>query len=174
MEDVFAWLFLFFFYIKKSGVHLNDTLRYNTFFHVLTVCHLPTLYPSIWDLDSDKLRRAHWASVHGRVCSPIGGTTIWTNKYPQSSLGLNHQSKKIHGGTHGSSYICSRGWPSQSSIRGEAVGPVKAQCLSVGEIQGQKAEVSGLMNRGWRRGYVVFGGKIRKGDNIWNVNKENI
>ena len=25
------------------------------------------------------------------VCSPIGGTTIWTNQYPQSSQGLNHQ-----------------------------------------------------------------------------------
>jgi hypothetical protein len=24
------------------------------------------------------------------VCSPIGRTTIWTNQYPQSSLGLNH------------------------------------------------------------------------------------
>jgi hypothetical protein len=28
------------------------------------------------------------------VCSPIGGPTIWTNQYPQRSLGLNHQSKK--------------------------------------------------------------------------------
>ena len=24
------------------------------------------------------------------VCSPIGGTTIWTNQYPLSSQGLNH------------------------------------------------------------------------------------
>ena len=32
------------------------------------------------------------------VCSPIGETTIWTNQYPQSSLGLNHQLKKTHVG----------------------------------------------------------------------------
>jgi hypothetical protein len=30
-------------------------------------------------------------------CSPIGATTILTNEYPQSSLGLNYQSKKTHG-----------------------------------------------------------------------------
>jgi hypothetical protein len=33
------------------------------------------------------------------VCSPIGGTTIWTNQYPQSSQGVNHQPRKIHGDT---------------------------------------------------------------------------
>jgi hypothetical protein len=43
------------------------------------------------------------------VCSPIGWTTKWTNQYPQSSQGLNHQPKSTHGGTHGSSCICSRG-----------------------------------------------------------------
>jgi hypothetical protein len=42
------------------------------------------------------------------VCSPIGGTRIWTNLYPQGFLGINHQSKnkqtnkKPHCGTHGS------------------------------------------------------------------------
>ena len=41
-----------------------------------------------------------------------GGTAIRTNQYPQSSQGLNHQPKIIHGGTHGFSCICSRGWPS--------------------------------------------------------------
>jgi hypothetical protein len=30
-----------------------------------------------------------------------------------------------HGGTHGSGYICSREWPSWSSMGGEALGPVK-------------------------------------------------
>jgi hypothetical protein len=35
---------------------------------------------------------------------------------PQSSLDLNHQPKKTHGGTHCSSCIYSRGWPSRSSI----------------------------------------------------------
>jgi hypothetical protein len=43
---------------------------------------------------------------------------------PQSSQGLN-QPRSIHGGTHGSSCICSRGWPDLESI-GEALGPVKA------------------------------------------------
>jgi hypothetical protein len=38
------------------------------------------------------------------------------------SQGLNHQPKSTHGGTHGSSCI---GWPSRSSIGGEALGPVK-------------------------------------------------
>ena len=71
------------------------------------------------------------------VCSPIGGTTIWTNQYPQSSLGLNyHQSKKTHGETHGSSCMCSRGWLSWPLMGGETLGPVKALCPSVGECQG--------------------------------------
>ena len=43
------------------------------------------------------------------VWSPLGGTTIWTNQYLQSSLGLNYQPDSTHGGTHGSSCICSRG-----------------------------------------------------------------
>jgi len=41
------------------------------------------------------------------VCNPIK-TTITTN---QSSQGLNHHPKSTHGQTHGSSCICSRGWP---------------------------------------------------------------
>jgi hypothetical protein len=69
------------------------------------------------------------------VWSPIGGTSIWTNEYPQSSLELNHQSKKTHGGTCGSSCICSWGWPSQSSMGGKALGPMKALCPSIGEGQ---------------------------------------
>jgi hypothetical protein len=43
------------------------------------------------------------------VTSPIGGTTIWTIQYTLSSQRLNHQPKNTHGGTHGSSCICSRG-----------------------------------------------------------------
>ena len=46
----------------------------------------------------------------------IGGTTIWTNQFPQSSQGLNHQPKCTHGGTHGSSCIFSRGWPCGTSV----------------------------------------------------------
>ena len=54
------------------------------------------------------------------------------NQYPQSSLGLNHQLKKTHGGTLGSSCISSRGWPSQSSMGGEVLGPLKVLCPSRG------------------------------------------
>jgi hypothetical protein len=63
----------------------------------------------------------------------IGGTTIWTNHYPQTSLGLNHKSNKTHGVTRGSSCICSWEWPSQSSVGEEALGPVKVLCPSIGE-----------------------------------------
>jgi hypothetical protein len=87
-----------------------------------------------------------WLGAEG-VCSLIGGTKIWTNLYPQGSLGLNHQSKKTHGGTHGSSCICSKEWPSRSSTGGEALGPMKVLRPSVGESLGQKARVVG-----WRAG----------------------
>jgi hypothetical protein len=63
---------------------------------------------------------------------------------PQSSLGLNHQSKKAHGGTRGSS----RGWPSWSSMGGEALGPVKVLCTRIRECLGQEAGVGGLGSRG--------------------------
>jgi hypothetical protein len=77
------------------------------------------------------------------ICSPIGRRTILTNQYLQSSLGLNHQSKKTHGGTHGSSCICSSGWPSRSSMGGEALGPLEVLCPSIGKCQGQEASGSG-------------------------------
>jgi hypothetical protein len=99
-----------------------------------------------------------------RVCSPIGG---WTNQYLQSSQGLNHQPKNTHGITHGPSCICSRGWPSPSSMEGEALDPVKALCPSVQECQGQEVWVGGLLSRGMGKGR----GRRR---NTWNVNKENI
>jgi hypothetical protein len=78
------------------------------------------------------------------VCSPVGGTTICL----QSSLRLNYQLKKPHGGTHGSSCICSRGWPSQSSMGGEAFHLAKDLCPSIGECQGQEVGVGGLGSSG--------------------------
>ena len=63
---------------------------------------------------------------------PGWGTTIWTNHYPQSSLGLNHQSKKTHGGAHGSPCICRIGWPCRSSLGGEALSSVKVLCPNIG------------------------------------------
>ena len=53
-----------------------------------------------------------------------------------------------HGGTHGSSCICSRGWPCWTSMGGEALHPVKAQCPSVEEHQDREAGVGGLVRRG--------------------------
>jgi hypothetical protein len=44
----------------------------------------------------------------------------------------------------------SRGWPRQSSMGGEALGAVKAQCPSIGEYHGQEARVDGLVSRGSR------------------------
>jgi hypothetical protein len=70
---------------------------------------------------------------------------------PQRSQGLNHQPIKTHGGTHGSSYICIRGWPSWSSMGGEAICPVKVLWPSIGECQGQKAELGGLVSGGGDR-----------------------
>jgi hypothetical protein len=69
------------------------------------------------------------------VCNPIGGTTISTNETLQISQGLNNQPKSTHGGTHGSNRICSRGWPCWASMGGEALGPVKATCPSVGVFE---------------------------------------
>jgi hypothetical protein len=62
--------------------------------------------------------------------------------------------------------MCSRGWPSQSSMGGEALGPVKILCLSIGECQGQEARVGGLVSRGKGKEMGVSGGETRKGDKI--------
>jgi hypothetical protein len=51
-------------------------------------------------------------------------------------------------------------------MRGEALGPVKVLCPSIGECQSQKAGVSGLVSRGRGEGMGVFRGETRKGDNI--------
>jgi hypothetical protein len=40
-------------------------------------------------------------------------------------------------------YIAEGGWPSQSSMEEEALGPVKALCPSVGESRARKMELVG-------------------------------
>ena len=80
--------------------------------------------------------------------NPIGRTTISTNQTPHSSQGLNHQPKSTHGGTHGSSCICSRGWPCGTSKGGEALGPVKDRRPSIRESQDKEVGVGGLVSRG--------------------------
>ena len=75
---------------------------------------------SAWQIKRWMLSANHWTEdrvtnrgtrvrTHGAkgVCSPTGGTTIWTNQYPQSSQGLKHQPKS----TRGSRCICSRWQP---------------------------------------------------------------
>ena len=64
-------------------------------------------------------------------CNPIG-RTISTNWTTPCSKRLNHQPKSIHGGIHGSRYICSRGWPCSALVGGEALGPVQVWWPSVG------------------------------------------
>jgi hypothetical protein len=59
------------------------------------------------------------------VCNTIGRRTTSTNQTSQSSQELNHHPKSTHGGTHGSSCICSRGWHYLASMGGEALGLVK-------------------------------------------------
>ena len=47
-------------------------------------------------------------------------------------------------------------WPSQSSMGGEALGPVKVLCPSIGECQGQEAGVGGLVSSGRGEGMGDF------------------
>ena len=61
---------------------------------------------------------------------------------------LNHQPKGTHGGTHGFSCICSRGWPCGTLMRREALGLMKAQCPTVGECQDREVGVGGLVSKG--------------------------
>jgi len=63
----------------------------------------------------ERIERAKGAS------DPIRTTTP-TN---QSFQGLNHYPKTIHGLTHGSSCICSRGWPYWAPVEGKGLGPAK-------------------------------------------------
>jgi len=65
-------------------------------------------------------------------------------------------------------------------MRGEAPGPVKAQCPHVGESQGGEMRGSGWVGGNTLR-EAGGGGRDRElqrrnweGDNIWNVSKENI
>jgi hypothetical protein len=51
-------------------------------------------------------------------------------------------------------------------MEGEALGPVKVLCPSIGECLHIEAGVDGLGSRGRGNGMEVFGGEIRKGNNI--------
>jgi hypothetical protein len=49
-------------------------------------------------------------------------------------------------------------------MRGEALGLVKARCLSVGECQDREVGMYGLLSRGRGDGIGGFRGEMRKGD----------
>ena len=57
-------------------------------------------------------------------CNPIRRSMLagWTT---QCSQGLDHQPRRVHGGTHGSRCICSRGCHCLTSMGGEALGPME-------------------------------------------------
>jgi hypothetical protein len=67
------------------------------------------------------------------VCNPIGAL----QQYELTSAPRAHVS----------SCICSRGWPSQPSMGGEALGLTKIICPITGECQGGVVGVGGLGSR---------------------------
>jgi hypothetical protein len=97
------------------------------------------------------------------VCNPIGRKTTSTNQTPQSSQGLNHQPKSTHGGIHGFSHICSRGWPCLASVGGEALSARVVRWEWVSGLESTLTE-AGAGRKGWGRG----GSRVKTGkeDNI--------
>jgi hypothetical protein len=67
---------------------------------------------------------------------------------PLELPGTKPPTKEKHGETHGSSCICSRGCPHQSSMGEEGLDPAKVLCPSIGDCHGQEAEAGGLVSRG--------------------------
>ena len=62
------------------------------------------------------------------------------------------------------SCICSRVWPCRTSMRGKALGLVKAQCPSLGECQHREAGMGGLVSISMRDEMVVGGGWFLRGN----------
>jgi hypothetical protein len=69
------------------------------------------------------------------VYKPIG-RTILTNKTPPPSSQNEITNQKLHMKGPMAPNACSREWPYRASMGGEALGPLKAQCPSVGEYKG--------------------------------------
>ena len=107
------------------------------------------------------------------VWDSIGRTTKSTNQTPQSSQGVNYQPKSTHGATHGSSHICSRGWPCWTSMGGPwSFEVLMSKCRGMPGPGSRSGWVGEQGEREWDRGFLEE--ETRKGNNIWNVNKENI
>ena len=108
-----------------------------------------------------------------RSYQPLRRNNIMNQPLPQEFPGTKLPHKSKHGRSHGSSCICSRGWP-WTLKGGEVLVPEKAQCPRIGNTRtGKEKWVSWPAGaRGDRIG--CFHRVKQKGDSIWNVNKENI
>ena len=99
-----------------------------------------------------------------------------TRPPPQSSRGLDHHPKNIHGVTHKAGHLCVRGYPCWTSVGVEALGPEGVRCPSVGECQGGRTGVSRCVSNlteagGSRRGLGDSEGETLIRENICNINK---
>ena len=75
---------------------------------------------TLWSGEPNGIARG-WTKWAKGDCNPIG-KTVSTNWSSQSSQGLNHRPKCIHGGgIHDSRHICSRQFPYLASMGGEAL-----------------------------------------------------
>jgi hypothetical protein len=108
--------------------------------------------------------------------TPIGRTTLSTNQIPQSSQELNYQTRNTHGGPMA---------PATCVVEGGLIGyqweesPLVLCRLNAheerGECMGGCVGEHPHRSRGRRKGIGgYFLGGTGKGDNIRNVNKENI
>jgi hypothetical protein len=115
----------------------------------------------VWQIQTQMLTTNHWNEHRvpngevgeGTERSLRGFAVLWKEQQCQQARsprapGLDHQPKSTHGGTHGSSYVCDRGWPCWISMGGEAPGPVGVRCPTVGECQGREVGVSGWVGGG--------------------------
>ena len=136
-------------------------------------CH-PRGSNSAWQIQRWMPSANHW--TEHKV--PNGGARerakrslqpLWRNNNMKQPVPL--EPKSTHGGTHGSSFICSRGWLLWRR------GPLF--------WEGSLSQYRGMLEEGSRSGWVgeqgdvvwdreIFGGETRNGDKIWNINEENI
>jgi hypothetical protein len=145
-----------------------------------------------WEIQRWKLAANHWTELEVGVPDggvgewtggaegvyiPMEGSTVLTDQTLRSSWGP--PPKSTHGGTQGAGHICDRGWPCWTSVGAEALGFECVQCPSVRQCQGVWTGVGGwgstlIEAGGWGMGWGISEGETWNGENIWNVNKENI
>jgi hypothetical protein len=132
MYDIFMVITTFYFcIINHKAKHIKEIRE-------RIVLPGPDYYKSRYSQSDIRLSRGNPMEELGeglkelKSIASLGRRTLSTNWTPQSSHGLNHQSKSTHGGTHGSGCLCSRGWPYLASMGGEALGPVESWCPSIG------------------------------------------